>query len=225
MATEHIDVRGDTSALILVDIQPDFMPDGPLGVDEGDRILPGVRSLMESGLFGVVVGTQDWHPPNHISFASQHEERKPLQTMELYGHEQTLWPDHCVRRTRGAELHPDLPWDRAAAFIRKGMDSQVDSYSGFRNNWGPDGSRPTTGLAGYLRDRGVKEVYVCGLARDVCVRWTVEDAAEEGFDTTVLWDLTRSVNPSGDSDLRGEFERQGVRVAKAQALLSPSAAG
>lgn len=224
MATEHIDVKKDTSALLLVDIQPDFMPGGPLGVNEGDQILPGVRQMMESGMFGVIVGTQDWHPANHVSFAGRHEGREPLQTMELHGHEQTLWPDHCVQQTPGAELHPDLPWDRAAAFIRKGMGSQVDSYSGFRNNWGPDGSRPTTGLAGYLRDRGVKEIYVCGLARDVCVRWTAEDAAAEGFDTTVLWDLSRPVDPSGDDRLRAEFSRQGVKVAKAEAVLSVSAA-
>lgn len=218
MAQGQFDVKKDLAALILVDIQPDFMPGGGLAVEEGDRILPGVGALMESGWFGTMAATQDWHPAAHVSFASRHQGRQPLETIELYGHEQTLWPDHCVQGTAGAELHPSLPWDRVLAFVRKGADPRVDSYSGFRNNWGPDNTRPKTGLAGYLRDRGVEEVYVCGLARDVCVRWTAQDAAEAGFSTTVLWDLSRSVDPSADDRLRSEFEKRNVRIALADQL-------
>jgi nicotinamidase/pyrazinamidase len=208
----------DTSVLLLVDIQPDFVPGGALAVAEGDRILPGVRELMASGRFGLCVATQDWHPPGHVSFASSHPGRAPFDEIQLYGHPQTLWPDHCIQGTPGARLHPDLPWDRVAAIVRKGMDPGSDSYSGFRNNWDADGERPVTGLAGYLRERGVTDVYVCGLARDVCVRYTADDAAEAGFRTHVLWDLTRPVDPEADAAVREGLAARGVRVTTADAL-------
>jgi nicotinamidase/pyrazinamidase len=168
---------------------------------------------MRSGLFGTLVATQDWHPQNHVSFAGRHEGRRPLDTIDLYGHEQTLWPDHCVQQTAGARLHPALPWERVDAFVRKGQDPAVDSYSGFRNNWGPHHTRPRTGLAGYLRDRGVEEVFICGLARDVCVCWTAQDAAEERFSTTVLWDLSRPVDPANDRRVRDDFGQRRIRIA------------
>lgn len=206
------------TALIVVDVQPDFLPGGSLAVEDGDRILPGVARLMESDDFAVEVATQDWHPSDHVSFASNHNGKEPFDTIELHGHPQVLWPDHCVQGSSGAALHAELPWDRVDAVIRKGIDPRVDSYSGFRNNWGPGGDRPSTGLAGYLRDREVDRVVVCGLARDYCVRWTAEDAAREGFDTTVVWDLTRSVDPSGDDELRSELEDQGVRVVDEAAV-------
>jgi nicotinamidase/pyrazinamidase len=201
-----------SSALLVIDVQPDFLPGGSLAVAEGDRVIPGIRALMESGSFGVQVATQDWHTPGHASFASSHDGRRPFDLITLHGHEQVLWPDHCVQGTRGAELHPDLPWDRLDAVIRKGSDPAVDSYSGFRNNWGPGGDRPPTGLTGYLRDRGVDRVYLCGLARDYCVRWSAEDAAEAGFETFFIWDLTRSVDPSGDEELRAKLEGRGVQI-------------
>ena len=205
----------DKAVLILVDIQPDFVPGGALPVDGGDQILGPVARLMEEGPFRLQVATQDWHPRGHVSFASQHPGKEPMDVMELHGYDQVLWPDHCIQGTQGAELHPELPWDRVEAVIRKGTEPDSDSYSGFRNNWDPDGERPHTGLAGYLRERGVERVYLCGLARDVCVRWTAEDAAESGFDTWVLWDLTRSVDPSGDQDLRRVLEDQGVGIVDA----------
>jgi nicotinamidase/pyrazinamidase len=135
-----------------------------------------------------------------------------MEVIQLHGHDQVLWPDHCVQGSPGAALHPELPWNDVEAVIRKGTDPRTDSYSGFRNNWDPRGQRPATGLAGYLGERGVRRVYVCGLARDVCVRWTAEDAAEAGFETWFLWDLTRSVDPSGDEDLRRSLEEQDVAV-------------
>ncbi len=202
----------DRAALLLVDIQPDFMPQGNLAVAGGDRILDGVRRIMTSGVFPLQAATQDWHPPDHVSFASNHEGREPLEVMELYGHPQVLWPDHCVQGTPGADLHPDLPWERAAVIVRKGDDPASDSYSGFRNNWNPRGERPSTGLAGYFRERGVEDLYVCGLARDYCVKWTAEDGAREGFRTRVIWDLTRSVDPSGDDQVRSELEAAGVEL-------------
>jgi nicotinamidase/pyrazinamidase len=116
-------------------------------------------------------------------------------------------------------LHPELPWDRVLAFVRKGENRAVDSYSGFRNNWSQGGTRPPTGLAGYLRERGIVEVHVCGLARDVCVRWTAEDAVDEGFATVMLWDLCRSVRPDGDDELRAALQKKGVTIAESTAVL------
>lgn len=212
-------VDAETSALILVDIQPDFLPGGSLAVEGGDEILDGVARLMEEGPFRLQVATQDWHPEGHVSFASRHEGHDPMDVIELHGHDQTLWPDHCVQGTEGARLEPGLPWTHVEAVIRKGTSPESDSYSGFRNNWDPAGERPPTGLAGYLRERGIETVYLCGLARDVCVRWTAEDAADAGFATRILWDLTRSVDPSGDDELRDELEDAGVRMVDSEALL------
>jgi nicotinamidase/pyrazinamidase len=183
-------------------------------VTGGDEILPGVRALMASGRFARCVATQDWHPPDHVSFASRHPGQKPMDAIRLYGREQVLWPDHCVQGTPGAELHPDLPWARASAIVRKGTDRDRDSYSAFRNNWGPDGQRAPTGLAGYLREIGATDVHVCGLARDVCCKWTAEDAAEAGFRVHFWWDLTRSVDPSADDRLRDALAARGVRLAR-----------
>lgn len=202
-----------STALLVVDVQPDFLPGGALAVAEGDRVVQPIRRLLESRRFRHVVVTQDWHPAGHASFASSHAGRAPFDTITLHGHEQVLWPDHCVQGTPGAALCPEIRWDALDAVIRKGTDPGVDSYSGFRNNWNEHGARPPTGLAGYLRERGVDAVWISGLARDFCIRWSAEDARAAGFDTTVLWDLTRSVDPSGDEPLRRALEQAGVRVA------------
>lgn len=206
------------AALLLVDVQPDFMPGGALGVAEGDHIVEPLRALMESDTFDYCVATQDWHPPGHISFASSHPGHEPMEVIELYGHSQTLWPDHCVQGTARAELHHGLPWQRVTAIIRKGMDPKVDSYSGFRNNWNPLGERPPTGLNGYLKDRGIQELYICGLARDVCVKWTAEDAAQAGFHVRVLWDLTRPVDPDANPQIQEGFEARGIEVITSDEL-------
>jgi nicotinamidase/pyrazinamidase len=203
----------DRAALIVVDVQLDFLTGGALAVPGGERILAPLAALMAGGRFRDVVATQDWHPRDHVSFASRHPGRKPFETIELYGREQTLWPCHCVAGSPGAELHPALPWDRARAILRKGLDPAVDSYSAFRNNYDTDGKRPPTGLAGYLRELDVTSVHVCGLARDYCVRATAEDAAELGFTTTVLWDLTQPVAATSDALTRAALERAGVIVA------------
>lgn len=200
------------AALLLVDIQPDFLPGGSLAVNDAGDFLPSVRRLMAAGIFDLQVATQDWHPPGHVSFASSHDGREPFDAIELHGHEQVLWPDHCVQGTRGADLHPELPWTRASAIVRKGTDPQVDSYSGFRNNWDANGERPNTGLAGYLKERRVETVFCCGLARDVCVRWTARDAAAADFATFFIWDLTRPVDPATDDEVRQELKDLGVAV-------------
>jgi nicotinamidase/pyrazinamidase len=200
------------TALIVVDLQPDFMPGGALPVAEGDTLVAPIRDLLLSGRFDVVVATQDWHPPGHISFASHHAGRRPFETIELYGHEQRLWPDHCVQGTPGAALHPDLPLECVDAIIRKGNDPAVDSYSGLRNNWNALGQRPPTGLAGFLRERGVTNVLVCGLARDYCVNWTAQDAADAGFRVRYLWDLTRPVDPGSDAPVRAALAQKRVEI-------------
>jgi nicotinamidase/pyrazinamidase len=202
----------DHAALILVDVQPDFMPGGTLACHEGDAIVPGIDRLLRRRLFKHVVATQDWHPRGHASFASVHAGSKPFEQIALHGHPQTLWPDHCVQDTAGAALHPAIDWSPVDLILRKGSHPQVDSYSGFRENHGPGGSRPSTGLAGWLRERGVGEVYVAGLARDVCVLWTVQDAQVLGFGAQVLWDLTRPVTAESDDATRVVLRDQGIGV-------------
>lgn len=216
--TGRVVVDGPRSVLLVVDLQPDFLPGGALAVAEGDAVLGPIAALMTGGLFPLVVATQDWHPAGHVSFASSHPGRRPFDRIPLYDHEQVLWPDHCVQGTPGAELRAGLPWEGAEAVVRKGTDPRVDSYSTFRNNWDADGRRPATGLAGYLRERGVRDVYLCGLARDYCVLWSAEDAVDAGFATTVLWDLTRPVDPASDGAVRRSLEARGARIVGAEAL-------
>jgi len=218
MADDRITWDKDKAVLLLVDIQPDFMPGGALPVAEGDHILAPVRNLMLSERFGLLVATQDWHPPGHASFASRYSGRKPLETIELHGHQQTLWPDHCVQGSKGAALHPELPWDRVAAIIRKGMDSNCDSYSGFRNNWNAKGERSVTGLAGYLQERGITDVFLCGLARDVCVKWTAEDGLAAGFRIIFLWDATRAVDPECNDQVRRDLLERGIEIVNMNQL-------
>ncbi|MEO9080206.1 MAG: bifunctional nicotinamidase/pyrazinamidase [Rhodanobacter sp.] len=199
-----------TAALILVDIQPDFMPGGALACHEGDTLIEGINQLLRQRRFRHVVTTQDWHPRGHISFASSHPGRLPFEQITLYGQPQTLWPEHCVQGSSGAELHPAIDWSTVDAVIRKGNDPAVDSYSGFRENHGPNGDRPSTGLAGWLRERGVNEVFVCGLAREVCVLWTAQDAVTLGFKASLLWELTRPVTPDSDAATRAAMLGSGI---------------
>lgn len=208
------------SALILVDVQPDFMPGGTLACHEGDAIVPGIDALLRQRRFRHVVATQDWHPRGHVSFAGSHPGRAPFEQITLYGQPQTLWPEHCVQDTPGAALHPDIDWSALDAVIRKGSDPAVDSYSGFRENHGPRGSRPSTGLAGWLRERGVDEVVVCGLARDVCVLWTAQDAQELGFRASVVWDLSRPVTPASDEATRATLLAHGIGIVTSAELAA-----
>jgi nicotinamidase/pyrazinamidase len=218
MKETMIPLGGKHSALLVVDMQPDFMPGGALAVHGGDEIVAPIGRVMESGMFEVIVATQDWHPRDHVSFASNHPGRKPFETIELYEHAQTLWPDHCVQGTRGAELHSALPLEQVSAIIRKATDASIDSYSGLRNNWNPAGERPPTGLGGYLKSRGVQDVFVCGLARDYCVAWSAEDAFDTGFRVWVIWDLCRSIDPASDDNLRKGLEGRGIKIVNAEQL-------
>jgi len=174
-------------ALILVDIQNDFLPGGRLAVPDGDAVVPVANALMDR--VDVVVATLDWHPPGHESFASAHPGRGPGELVELHGLPQVLWPEHCVQWTGGAAPAPGLDTARVARFFTKGEDPQVDSYSGFWDN----GRRHATGLAPWLREVGVTEVIIVGLALDYCVKATALDAAEAGFQTTVIRAGTRAV--------------------------------
>jgi len=208
----------DMRALLVVDIQLDFMPGGALAVPEGDAIIEPIRKLMRSGFFEPIVATQDWHPAGHISFASAHPGRSPFETIELYGHEQVLWPDHCVQGTPGAALQANLEWERVSAIIRKGTDPKVDSYSGFRNNWNERQQRPPTGLGGYLTERGINDIYICGLARDFCVKWTAQDAVDLGFHTSIIWDCTRPVDPSTDDSVHEALGAYGAQILESTDL-------
>ena len=193
-------------ALIIVDIQNDFVTGGKLEVPHGEQIIPLVNQL--SGQFDLVVATQDWHPQNHKSFASNHSDKKPFEKISLGGLEQVLWPDHCVQGSRGAEFHPQLGMHRVEGIFRKGMDPGVDSYSGFFDN----GHKKATGLAGYLRERGVRSVFVCGLAGDYCVFFTAKDAQGEGFETAVIEDATRAINDDDFERAKQEIRRNGGQV-------------
>ncbi|HEY9252904.1 MAG TPA: bifunctional nicotinamidase/pyrazinamidase [Stenotrophomonas sp.] len=200
------------TALLVIDLQPDFMPGGALPCADGDAIVAPIAALVASRRYATVVATQDWHPPTHASFASQHPGRQPFEQFTLHGHPQTLWPDHCVQGATGAALHPAVDWDRADLVLRKGTREQVDSYSAFRENYGPAGDRPPTGLAGWLRERGIAEVHVCGLARDYCVLWSAQDAAAAGLRVRFLWALTRPVDEANDSITRKALAQAGVSI-------------
>lgn len=180
-----------TAALIVVDIQNDFLPGGALAVPRGDETVAIANRLMP--LFPTVVLTADWHPADHSSFASQHAGKSPYDVVPMPYGNQVLWPDHCVAGTSGADFAAELETVRAHAVIRKGTDKNCDSYSGFL---AADRKTPT-GLAGYLKSRGVTTVFVCGLATDFCVAWTVQDAAAAGFKTYLIEDASRAIDAGG----------------------------
>lgn len=180
-----------TAALIVVDIQNDFLPGGALAVPRGDETVAIANRLMP--LFSTVVLTADWHPADHSSFASQHAGKSPYDVVPMPYGNQVLWPDHCVAGTTGADFAAGLETVRAHAVIRKGTDKNCDSYSGFL---AADRKTPT-GLAGYLKSRGVTTVFVCGLATDFCVAWTAQDAAAAGFKTYLIEDASRAIDAGG----------------------------
>jgi nicotinamidase/pyrazinamidase len=205
------------TALLLIDIQNDFVHGGRLAVPEGDAIIPLVNALQPR--FDLVVASQDWHPAGHESFASSHPGRGPFDHINLHGLPQTLWPDHCVQETPGAALHPALDTRRVEAIFRKGMVPEIDSYSAFYDN----GHRKSTGLADYLRGRGVTEVYLAGLAGDYCVYFSALDAQAEGFATFVLTDATRPISPEGFRTALADLRSKGVQLLESSALLATPA--
>jgi nicotinamidase/pyrazinamidase len=206
-------------ALLLIDIQNDFLPGGALAVGRGDEVIPVANRLQAaSGLWDVVAMTQDWHPPSHQSFAVHHAGRSPGEVIELHGLQQVLWPVHCVQGSEGAEFAAALDTARVMHVSRKGTDPEVDSYSGFFDN----GRRHATDLEAFLRDRGVGEVYVCGLATDYCVKWTALDAAALGFTTHVVVDGCRGVGLSPDDVPKAleEMRAAGVTLVESAELTA-----
>ncbi len=205
-------IPGERDVLLAVDVQNDFCPEGALGVPEGDAVVPVINRIQPG--FAHVVLTQDWHPAGHQSFASTHPGHQPFETVEVAYGPQTLWPDHCVQGTPGAAFHPDLDTDKAEMIVRKGTRAAIDSYSAFYEN-----DRTTaTGLAGYLRERGVTRVFICGLATDYCVHFTALDAAREGFEAVVIEDASRGI------DLDGSLAAAKQAMAGAGIALIASAA-
>jgi len=198
------------TALVLVDIQNDFLPGGALAVPEGDQIIPIVNSLLPR--FELIVATQDWHPPGHASFAANHPGRKPYEQIDLDGLPQTLWPVHCVQNTGGALFAPGLDTRRVDRVFPKGTDPRIDSYSGLFDN----GHRQSTGLAEWLRERGVSDIDVVGLATDYCVKFTALDAVQEGFRVHLIEDACRGVNLAPDDTGRAldQMRSAGVRVIR-----------
>jgi nicotinamidase/pyrazinamidase len=200
----------DADVLLVVDVQKDFCPGGRLAVPHGDEVVPIVNRL--AAKFTNVVLTQDWHPAGHLSFASSHPGKQPYQTIEVAYGLQVLWPDHCVQGTEGAEFRGDLQIPHAALVIRKGFRRAIDSYSAFYEN-----DRATaTGLAGYLRERGLRRAFLAGLAFDFCVRYSAEDAHREGFEAIVIEDACRGIDVDGSiAATRRRFAELDVRCVGA----------
>ena len=192
--------------LIIIDAQNDFMPSGSLAVPNGDAIIPVINKIMDE--YDLVVATQDWHPANHNSFASNHIGKNPFEKIMLNGIEQTLWPDHCVQGTNGAAFHPVLETRPIEAIFRKGMNSQIDSYSGFYDNC----HQKSTGLAGYLREKKATDLYFCGLCADICVYFTIQDAMTEDFNCFLIEDATQALDVAGFPAVRNKLLYQGVKI-------------
>jgi nicotinamidase/pyrazinamidase len=201
-------------ALIIVDLQNDFLPGGGLPVPHGDEVIPLANELQRR--FDLILATQDWHPPNHGSFAANHKGKKPGDRVILDGIEQILWPVHCVQNTRGAEFAPSFKTSRIAHVFHKGVDPLIDSYSTFFDN----AHRRHTGLAHYLEERSIKDVYLLGLALDYCVKYSALDARQLGLNTHVILDGCRGIDlESGDIDRAlDEMKRAGTRILKSRDL-------
>ncbi len=203
----------DTDVLLIIDVQNDFCEGGALEVPDGSAVVKPINEVARR--FRNVVITQDWHTPAHSSFASSHSGKEPMETIEMDYGTQILWPDHCIQGTKGAGFHPDLDVTRGQLIIRKGYNRELDSYSAFFEN---DKKTPT-GLAGYLRERGLERCFLAGLAFDVCVRWSAEDARKVGFPAVVLEDLSRGIDMEGSiRETRESFKEHEVALIESGRL-------
>lgn len=198
--------------LIVIDVQNDFIPGGSLSVPDGNKIVPIINRIQDK--FDLVVASQDWHPPNHISFASNHIGKSTFEEIEVFGKKQTLWPDHCVQGTEGAEFHPDLNTKAWEAIFRKGTDFKIDSYSAFYDN----GHLKSTGLTGYLKEKQAKQLYFCGLAADICVYYSAIDALEEGFECFFIEDASQPLDPEAFIIKKKEMMALGIKIITSQEL-------
>jgi len=199
--------------LIIIDVQNDFMPGGTLAVSQGDEIIPVINKLQQH--FDLVIATQDWHPENHASFAKNHPDGKEFDVINLDGQEQVLWPVHCMQNTNGADFHPALRTAKIEAIFRKGTDPEIDSYSGFYDN----AHKKSTGLAGYLREKGANELYFCGLAADFCVFCSILDALGEGFSAYLIEDATRAIDPEKFSEAKKNILEKGGKIIKSGTIF------
>ena len=197
----------DTDVLIVVDVQYDFLPGGALAVPDGDAVIEPINTMAKA--FRHVVLTQDWHPQGHASFASSHSGKQPFEMTELAYGSQVLWPDHCIQGTAGAEISRDLDIPHAQLVIRKGYNTGIDSYSGFR-----EADRKTsTRLEGYLKERGFRRVFCAGLATDFCVAWTALDASAAGFETYLIEDGSRAIDTNGSlAKAKNDLSAAGVHT-------------
>jgi nicotinamidase/pyrazinamidase len=203
-----------TDALLVIDVQNDFMPGGNLAVADGDAVVPLINALAKK--FAHVILTQDWHPAQHISFASTHTNKRPFEIIEAPYGPQTIWPDHSLQHTEGAAFHPALNIPHAELILRKGFRSHIDSYSAFLEN----DHTTATGLAGYLRERNLTRLFLCGLAYDFCVRHSAIDGKKLGFETIVIEDATRSVNlPKSVEETNAAFAAANISRILSSALL------
>ncbi len=203
-----------SDALLVIDVQNDFCPGGALAVPDGDAVVPHINRL--TGRFEHVLMTQDWHPPQHSSFASSHAGKNQFETIQMDYGTQVLWPDHCVQGTDGAALRSDLLVDRAELIIRKGFNRAIDSYSAFFEN----DHRTATGLTGYLRTRGLTRLFMAGLATDFCVYYSAEDARREGFEVVLIEDACRAIDLEGSLAAAMQAMRKaGVETVTAEAVL------
>jgi nicotinamidase/pyrazinamidase len=200
--------------LVIIDIQNDFIPGGSLAVPEGDQIVILINKLQEE--FDLVIATQDWHPRDHSSFAANHPEKNEFDKIELHGQEQVLWPVHCVQNSDGADFHPDLNTAKIETIFRKGMAKEIDSYSGFYDN----AHLKSTGLAGYLKEKGADELYFCGLAAEYCVYFSVMDALKEGFSATLIEDATRPLDVEDFQQAKENILKAGGKIIKSGELIS-----
>jgi nicotinamidase/pyrazinamidase len=198
--------------LLVVDVQPDFMPGGALPAPDGHAVVPIINRLLAR--FDHAVATQDWHPADHASFASQHPGKQAFDNIILPYGEQVLWPDHCVQGTPGAALHPDLNTTRIELVIRKGFRKSIDSYSAFYEN----DRKTATGLNGYLRERGFTRIFVCGLARGYCTDYSAEDAAALGYEVVLIEDACRGITPEATAAGTQRLLSRGVRLTTSEAL-------
>jgi nicotinamidase/pyrazinamidase len=198
--------------LIIVDAQIDFMPGGALEVKNGDTIVPVINELLPK--FDLVGATQDWHPGSHKSFAVNHPGHNEFEVINLNGLEQTLWPPHCIQESRGAEFHPELLTGSIEAIFRKGMDVNIDSYSGFFDN----GHKKSTGMGGYLREKGASDLYFCGLAADICVYYTLLDALREGFNATLIEEAAIPLNQKDYPQIKQDILKKGGNVISSKEL-------
>ena len=202
-------------ALLIVDVQNDFCPGGALEVPGGDTVVPVINKLIDK--FDTIIQTQDWHPAGHSSFASSHKGKDPFDTIEVDYGTQVLWPDHCVQGSEGADFHPDLNIKKTQVIIRKGFRKEIDSYSTFFEN----DQKTTTGLTGYLKQRGITDLYTVGLATDFCVKWSILDGIDEGFTMHIVEDAVKGIDLDGSVEQAWkEMKEKGVKVTSSEEILS-----